>query len=97
MVAAAKPPNVQIIRVYGLPKQMRVQTQEQADNMRVAAFDVREDVRRLASFPDDISPAEFKELRQRVGLLLTTATTCLENAAGLLETLVKMDIPVPDK
>lgn len=92
MVAAAKPLDEKgIASAIAFAQQvqaLRPELRQQADTLSVAAFETREDIKRLATFPDEISPAEFADLKRRMTELLAAAATCLENTATMITALV---------
>jgi hypothetical protein len=91
MVAPAKPiSEAEFYRAAAMVEQMRIlrpQAKLQADKLKVAAFSAREDAKRLASFPDAISPGDFRQLKQSLTELLTEAANCLDHNAVMLDTL----------
>jgi len=74
-------------------RKLRPEAAREADNLRVAAADLRGDIARLVTFPDAISAGEFAELRCRISALLDASATCLENSATLLATLADIRMP----
>ena len=98
MVAKAKPqPSVVVLPVYSLSAELKAETREQSDRLRVAAFEARADIARLGVMPDHISPDEFAELRQKTAAVLGEVATCLDNTTALLDSLAEMEIYRVDK
>ena len=78
-------------------RKLRPQAKQQADAVRVAAFNLRADIKRIATFPADISVAEFAELRGKMAALLGAAADYLDNSAAVLDAIAAMDFPAVER